>query len=419
MIFKLNCLNTVNNQKSVLFFDADKHTLIDENGQSLINNKWQMRRSLTTGKKIRLVMGTKCNLNCSYCSQNKTDIEYKFQECDNVLTILEKIKGPISVIEFWGGEPLVYIKHIKRMVSLIRSDKKYDDVQFSIITNAYALNDQIVDFLIENKFRVQISYDGKTQRFRSDFDYFELKVPIIKRLLNDPYMKQNRCINFATVLLAEQDLFSAQQYFIKHFGHPVNLQPIPLLFMRDDLKGQKLTEEQHRFLFLQTFAISIANENYFSCQNQTNELACSIFHQNPNEASRPCVTADDKDIVVDIKGNLFLCQNRVNKNDIIGNLFDGDDVLKKRDLFVHYEFCDKCLLHWFCHGACRILKDELFVETCKSYFYYYFAMFCAAIYKMTGFLILEVENLTLPEWENEKIKLVTHERFEGVKINAI
>lgn len=420
MKFVLNCTECGTKEKKQYQFDTETHMLYSD-GVPILNNEWQMRRTLVEGKKVRLLMGTKCNLNCSYCSQEKTDIDYRYEDCANVVDVLNKVDGKISVIEFWGGEPLAYFKYIQRMVEEIRKHGIFDDAQFAIITNGYLLTDKIVNFLIRYKFRIQISYDGYTQKFRSDFDYFALKVPLIKRLLDDPYMDSHRSVIFATVLLCGQDLFKAQEYFVRHFGRTVNLQPIPLLYMKEDLLKNQLSEDQQRLIFAQTYLLCVqdGDECLYSCQTQANEFACSILHGKSQEASRPCVTADDKDIVLDIKGNFFLCQNRAKQKDIIGNVFNGDDIMKKRDMFVHYDFCDECILKWFCHGACRILKDECFVATCRSYFYYYLAMFCAAVYKITGAVVTDIENLSLPVWEDGQIKIKKHSHFKVLDLDVV
>ena len=415
-MFILHCIEPKSGIDIDFKFDNITHSLYTLDDQIFENYKWQIKRSLIKGKKVRLMMGTNCNLNCSYCSQEKTDIEYSISDCSNILNVLSKIKEPISIIEFWGGEPLAYIKYIKILVDLIRSDRKYDKTEFAIITNGYLLNDNIVDFLIQHQFRIQISYDGYTQIQRSNFDYFELKIPYIKRLLNNQVLKRKRCVNFATVLTSKQDLIKAQSYFQKHFKQKVNLQPIPLLFMNNKLMSHRLDNIKQRNIFKQTYDLSIKDENFYSCQLQTNELACSILHHNPQESSRPCVTADDKDVVIDLKGNIFLCQNRCKTKDVIGNLFNNDYFDIKHNKFNNYSFCNECLLSWSCHGSCRILKDQLFTETCRSYFYYYFAMFCAAIYKITGCVVKSVDNLNLPVYQNNHIEIKHFNNFKAVEL---
>lgn len=414
MIYTLRGKHCKAGNEGFLFYDSEKHVLLDSLKNPIKSDLWQMNRTLRVGKKIRLLMGTNCNMNCSYCSQVKTNIAYTINDCEKILPVLDKIQEPISVIEFWGGEPLVYFKYIQMLVRLIRSNSKYDSTQFAIITNGYLLTDKIVDFLIVHRFRIQISYDGKNQKNRSDVDYLAFKVKQIKRLLNDPYMRANRCICFASVLLQNTNLEELQNYFIELFGEPVILQPIPLLYMREELLKNKFTNDQHRELLTKTFNTAIQDTNIFTCQTQSNEIACSLLHANGEEAGRPCVTADEKDVVIDLHGNIFLCQNYARQENIIGNLIQGDYFDIKKPLFKHFSCCDKCILHWCCHGACRILDGELFVETCKSYFYYYLGMFVAAIFKITGVVITDIENLTLPEFVDNSIKTKIYSSFKVI-----
>jgi uncharacterized protein len=117
---------------------------------------------------VKIQMGLKCNYACSYCNQ-ATQVPNSFQgnpvEAQKFLDELDswfKGDGNKTRWEFWGGEPLVYIKVLKVLAEGLR--KKYPTAEFNIITNASMLTPEIVDWLDSLDFQVGISHDGAVYR---------------------------------------------------------------------------------------------------------------------------------------------------------------------------------------------------------------------------------------------------------------
>lgn len=74
-------------------------------------------------------------------------------------------------IGFFGGEPLLQFKRIKKIIRLIKKHPLYSSkrVNFSIVTNGTILTDKIIDYVKENRISFGISCDGPPQiqdRFR-------------------------------------------------------------------------------------------------------------------------------------------------------------------------------------------------------------------------------------------------------------
>lgn len=110
---------------------------------------------------LTLNITRKCNLKCSYCFE---DNEYR-KLGDMPFVIAKKaidkffIDNSIQyVIIFTGGEPILNFSTIKEVTEYI-SNKKLK-VEYRIKTNATLLNDEKINFLIKNKFKIQISLDG-------------------------------------------------------------------------------------------------------------------------------------------------------------------------------------------------------------------------------------------------------------------
>lgn len=115
---------------------------------------------------ITLEVNRKCNFNCSYCyitdkRDNEMSIETAISSIDWAVKKAKIEKQKEIDIDFLGGEPLLSIKLIKKIILYI--EDKYEDFSFiySITTNGSLIDENIVDYLISKSFFVKISLDGK------------------------------------------------------------------------------------------------------------------------------------------------------------------------------------------------------------------------------------------------------------------
>lgn len=105
-----------------------------------------------------------CNLNCRYCFEGE-----KGGDCmrhDMIPAIISFIGDYMRntfivdkqvCINFNGGEPLLNFDFMKAVVIEL---KKAGISNYSISTNFTKVNDEVMDFLADNKFQIQISLDG-------------------------------------------------------------------------------------------------------------------------------------------------------------------------------------------------------------------------------------------------------------------
>lgn len=113
-----------------------------------------------------------CNLACSYCpfanqtegafqrnhSQKKMEWETARKALDFFLERSSEII-PVS-ISFYGGEPFLAFPLIRKAVAYVHETYAGKDYSFSLTTNGTVMNDEIIAFLAENRFRVMFSIDG-------------------------------------------------------------------------------------------------------------------------------------------------------------------------------------------------------------------------------------------------------------------
>lgn len=108
----------------------------------------------------------KCNLRCKYCYENNrfaTDNEetVQYNEIINfVKYIADANPRDEIIINFHGGEPLLFFDRIKDFVELLSTSLGQRDIYFGITTNGTLLNEEIIRYLNEKFNEISVSIDG-------------------------------------------------------------------------------------------------------------------------------------------------------------------------------------------------------------------------------------------------------------------
>jgi uncharacterized protein len=99
-----------------------------------------------------------CNFRCKYCyAEHPESQNMSFELAEKAIeTFRNHFDQPITV-EFHGGEPLLRTNLIRELASRYSG---YADVFFCVQTNASLIDDEMADFLTENKIQVGVSVDG-------------------------------------------------------------------------------------------------------------------------------------------------------------------------------------------------------------------------------------------------------------------
>lgn len=114
-----------------------------------------------------LVPTLACNFNCSYCFEtNRTSGKMSDEKIDQLITFIKKHKLAKKIsITWFGGEPLLALNVIEKILSKIRQESNLELVNHSIITNGYYFTGKTIEVFKENHLdNIQISIDGKKER---------------------------------------------------------------------------------------------------------------------------------------------------------------------------------------------------------------------------------------------------------------
>ena len=108
------------------------------------------------------VLTSACNLKCVYC-QASTQAKGKYMSIEDAQKFVDiALSSPSRELyfEFQGGEPLLNFETLKFIIEYSEKNKGGKEVQFNLVSNLMALNDEILDFLKQHNVHISTSLDG-------------------------------------------------------------------------------------------------------------------------------------------------------------------------------------------------------------------------------------------------------------------
>ena len=340
-----------------------------------------------------------CNSRCSYCiySDNFQDFRnhsnkyMDFNIAKRAIDIylqhfIEKRKYNLfkkPAFSFYGGEPLLNFKLIKKIVSYIYSVYG-DDVIFSITTNGSILTEEICDYLIDNNFSILISLDGdEKEHDRKRVDQYNQKT--FNTVFNNVnYLIKKNYNNFSINAVYDwnTDFINCEKFFKKNNLKIGNVSPVDDTFTSsyydkftsndydqyasfiNDLKYDysKFINEEDSYIYNlieYPFISLILDSNLINVQ------------RNFNEFTGTCVPGDK--LFLNPNGDFFICE-RVPEAMPIGDVFKGIDFDNIKKIIENFNsamsFCKECKFSFICTKCYRdFMYDNNFEESkqiCKD-----------------------------------------------------
>ena len=162
---------------------------------------------------LTLQVTQNCNLRCEYCVYSGGYLQREHQERNMSFEVAKKALDFLLEhsqdssklnVGFYGGEPLMNIDLIKKVVAYMKQEAEGKTVEYNITTNGTLLNEEIVKFLVENNFHIMISLDGPRsihdeyrKFFHSEKGSFDILMKNVKRIkqVYAEYFSKNVCFN--------------------------------------------------------------------------------------------------------------------------------------------------------------------------------------------------------------------------------
>lgn len=417
MKFTIHALRPSTGERRTLFYDNQTGDLTDAEGMALVPAHGVADRPVAprtsrskplgkiTPRVLKISLGLSCNYSCEYCSQrfvprvdetNPGDVAGFLADLDSWVT-----DAPERV-EFWGGEPLVYIKTLRPLAEALRV--KYPDASFGIITNGSLLSPDINGWLDELGFSVGISHDGPGQHVRgpdplADAEQRAAILDLYRRLAPKRRVSFNAMMNRHNVSRAE-----VVRFFVQLTGDrdvPIGEGSVVDAYDEGGLATSLRPDDFHAFrtrAFQELRSGQVAN--FSAIKDRIASFVNSIRTRRPASAlGQKCGMDHPDSVAVDLRGNVLTCQNVSAKANApngeshrIGHTSDLSAVaLKTATHWSRRAECPKCPVLQICKGSCMFLEGPLWEVSCNNAFSDALPIFAAGIEFLTGWVPIYID----------------------------
>ena len=421
MMYNILCKDTDGNDVTIKF-DNITNTLYSEDGTILVPKdkhivpKTQYIHDFNGLRfdGLRLMFGVKCNFHCKYCAEglnidrvsNTNFVGISIDQVDQFLQNLDKweIKQP-KVVDFRGGEPGVYIKLLERLIPALR--ERWPDTEFLMLSNGSLINERFVDLLLDNKCCLVISHDAYGQCERGIDPLTNPKTlanirkfyetAMTNRWGRRPPLKFHVTFNKICIdpVKAVHDIRSKLGYNVPVDWHTMGGQGKGQRYV---IPEQTLQQLSQNMLNAALSDKSVAPNDFYHRINN----AIDSFRRDDNcDGLMPyCSIWVANNVCMDLNGHVFRCSNFCDPKDVVCD-FNKPQTVKLYHHVHHRDrpVCQHCPYINLCLGCCYLSEDgAYFNHTCRYTFYYFQALFCAAIYKLTGLIPYKIQG---PVWRQQ------------------
>lgn len=114
---------------------------------------------------IRFNLTSQCNIRCEYCYVDFKNDKLDFSIAKNIIDFFVLKEWQEKTISFFGWEPFLEFDLMKNIVGYAKQKfaEKNKKLHFKIATNFLLINQEKLDFLLENNFEIHISFNWKRE----------------------------------------------------------------------------------------------------------------------------------------------------------------------------------------------------------------------------------------------------------------
>lgn len=356
---------------------------------------------------LQTTMG--CNFYCAYCSfsgegvldrtHQNTHMKWETAKAALDFFVEHSRYSPILDISFYGGEPLLNYPVIKKSVNYLIEKSFGKKLCFHMTTNAYLLNEEVVEFLKENSFDLLVSFDGpdfvhnKNRKLAINGKGTHSVVYNHLKMIVDNYSDYTSNITLNAVIDPETDIGLVYDYFnqdaiINKFKYQFSIMDQSKLDLTYALNPK--TKKENMFEELQSIFnnsgklhASIRNNNIDSKYKLLNDNLKNKFPLPSTFHPRGQCAVGYKKLFVDVNGDFWPCEKISGASEYlrIGSVTTGFDYDKINEIINFgkqndnhcqrcwaIRFCNICLAtldnthnlsHSLCGTVCRDTRKEI------------------------------------------------------------
>lgn len=325
---------------------------------------------------LELMVTHACNLGCRYCYGADGPEHWKgaphlygarssgmsLETARRGVDFLFQAAGAqkeLSLI-FFGGEPLLEVELIERLLPYVREKEKERDkkVNLSLSTNGLLLTEKVVRFLVKNRIGCQVSIDGPravqdANRCLPDGGgSYDLILPGIRRLIA---ARKGKVPSRVTVAHGHIEMPEILEHLLSLGFDSVHMEPAIGTLPGISITREDLAEIKNQIETLALFLVkSLRNDRYFNFSNLVKYIRQTRVIR---ERSAHYCGAARTYLALSQDGAFYPCHRFVGlENYRMGDLDGGIDLtLQKKilDLTVdNRPVCRDCWARYLCGGGC-------------------------------------------------------------------
>ena len=320
-------------------------------------------------KSMCLNISHDCNLRCEYCFAAQGDFGHgrklmPFEVGKAAIDFLIKHSANRHNLEldFFGGEPLMNLDVVKKVVEYARSIEKEHNknFRFTMTTNGILLDDDSIDFINREMSNVVLSLDGRKEvndRLRPTVNKkgsYDIIVPKYQKLVAERGDKEYYVRGTFTKYNLD---FTDDVMHLNELGFDqISVEPV----VTDPELPYALTESD-----LPAIAEEYEKLSKILIERKKNGTSFNFFHFMIDLEGGPCVYkrlsgcgSGTEYLAVTPWGDLYPCHQFVGEEQFcLGNVDDGVVNTDMRDTFklcnvYAKEKCRNCFARFYCSGGC-------------------------------------------------------------------
>lgn len=319
---------------------------------------------------IFIMLGEACNLQCKYCMQHEVVNKVLSKEINpSVIEFIKDIAGnqknPV-VLQFYGGEPLLYYENIQKIVDELIGH----NVHFSVITNGKLLDYGKVEFFNKYKFSVAISYDGENSSETRGFNAIENIKEHIMSLNNVCLTGVLTTKNYPLDFLEHTQKINDEYHDKNGYFFSINTDDLMDVGLQDkslkEFDFEKL-DKQMRILcseyegyFLYGTTLSFNKINFMEKHINMLRYHVKNFKSVDLDFSIPACVNGYGVLNVDLDGNLYRCHNA---RDLVGTIHSNylsylRNVIALDPTKINNTHCKECYVQELCRNGCPLVNQD-------------------------------------------------------------
>jgi uncharacterized protein len=266
---------------------------------------------------------------------------------------------------------------ISETVSYCKKIEEKCDFNFTYATttNGTLLNKDIQSFLVENRFFMYLSIDGRKEIHDTSRKYKDGKGSY-ENIINitEGFRGNKNVIGRATVIPTESMVDSYKHLCELGFNQIV-VSPVHMEMTSEERKQTSL----HQVELINHFYGLIDNGEFDKAKKLRNILI-PLYKIHTGAIRDIFCNAGTGKVIVDFKGDVFYCAEVVSKQNFrLGNVFSEVDFSKLYSFADMPSYCKDCWCWCLCSGGCPMLreynsKEEQLMQFCESQRNYYSAL---------------------------------------------